>query len=282
MADLDQARSNVLRYMLRPLVRFCLRHAKPIQEFIDVLKVVYVEVALEELQKETSKINVSRLCVVTGVHRHDMNRIFREKRPPIRRAASLLARVVGVWESDKRFCNSSGQPRVLSVDGEDSEFRELVLAVSKTLNPGTVLYGLLRAGSVVHAPRGVRLVKAPVSHRKDPARVYELLARDVESLIEASEYNVRHNPEPRNLHLRTEYNNIFKSDIPKIRNWLINEGRKFHARARKFLAKSDLDLNPDRAARGEAAGYRVVLGAFSLTAEPLPIETEGSSEHFEE
>ncbi len=273
MTDLDQARSNVLRYMLRPLVRFCLRHSKPLQEFVDILKTVYVEVALEELRKETKKINVSRLCVVTGVHRHDMNRIFKERRPPIRRAVGLLARVMNVWESDKRFCNKSGQPRVLSLEGEDSEFRELVLSVSKTLNPGTVLYGLIRAGSIEKTAQGVKPIKTPISLMQDPARVYELLARDVESLIDAAEYNVQYNPEPRNLHIHTEYNNIFEKDIPKIREWLLREGRKFHARARKFLSKADQDLNLERASSGEPAGYRVVLGAFSMTQGP---RVEGS------
>lgn len=277
MSDSDEIYANTLRYMLRPLVRFCLRHSKPLQEFLDILKVVYVEVATEELRKETDKINVSRLCVVTGVHRHDMNRIFREKRPPIRKSVGLLSRVVNLWESDKRFCTKSGQPRVLGLEGDDSEFRILVSSVSKTLNPGTVLYGLIRSGSAEKTPNGLKLVRGAVSLHKDPSRVYELLARDVESLIEAAEFNIEHNPDPRNLHIRTEYNNIFKKDIPKIRAWVLSEGRKFHARARKFLSKSDLDLNLDRAASGEEAGCRVIVEAFSLTKD-APSDLEHRSD----
>lgn len=263
--QLDIARSSVLRYMLRPLVRFCLRHAKPLQEFVEVLKLVYVEIAIEELSRETRKINVSRLSVVTGVHRHDVERIFREKRPPIRKSAGLLARVTNRWETDSRFCNKAGAPRVLTIEGEDSEFRALVASVSKTLNAGTVLYGLLRAGAAEKTAKGLRLMRKPIYVSKDPAGAYEFLGRNLESLMEAAEENLVRNPDPKNLHIRTEFNNIFLAELPSIRAWLLREGRAFHAKARKFLSKFDGDLNLERTARGDAAGGRVVLGAFGLT-----------------
>ncbi|MBX7144039.1 MAG: hypothetical protein K1X79_06270 [Oligoflexia bacterium] len=274
MHDSQASQSNTLRYMLRPLVRFCLRHSKHIQEFIDTLKVVYVEVALEELSKETKKINVSRLSVVTGVHRHDVVRIFRERRPPIRKSVGLLARVINRWENDSRYCSKAGAPRLLSYEGDENEFKELVAHVSKTLNPGTVLYGLLRAGSVEKTARGLRLISKPLSLSQDPDKLYELLGRNVETLVEAAEHNIQFNPDPRNLHIRTEYNNVYKKDLPKIRQWLLREGRKFHAKARKFLSNCDADINPGLGDSEGTAACRVALGSFSWTAMPTITESE--------
>lgn len=255
-------RQQFLRSVLRPLVRFCLRGSLSIQGFIDELKVVYVEVGEEELRKTTAKVNVSRLSVMTGVHRKDVTRIYRQDDPPKHRAAPILTRLIGQWEQDPKFKTKKGKPRILSLDGENSEFAQLAASVSKNINPSTLAFELERIGAAKLSSRGIKLTQDIHRVGLEPEKRFEHLSRNVELLIHAGEENL-YNPKPtRNLNLRTEYDNIFRKDVPRIRKWLLKEGMAFHRRVRAYLARYDSDVHPSES---EQAGASVVLGSFSLS-----------------
>lgn len=259
-----------LRIMLAPIVRFALRHACTIQDIIDVLKICLVEVAAQEMAKVTPKINVSRISAMTGLTRRDVDVLFRKKGPPPQSTPGAPARVLGQWLSDKRFINSHGQPRVLSYEGENSEFRALCESISTNLHPGTVLFELERSGAVERTSRGLKVRKP--SHRfiRDPKKGYNLLARDVELLISAAEDNIHGSGADNNLHIHTEYDNLSQESLERIRIWFLKNGRAFHRRAREFLSKFDKDIHPD--IKGDGGG-RAVIGSFSLVSPKLDSES---------
>ena len=89
---------------------------------------------------------------------------------------------------------------------------------------------------------------------------YNLLSADLNSLARTVDENLSAPEEQKNLHARTEFDNIYYKDLPTIRKWLLEEGTRFHDKARSFLAQYDQDIVPDR---GGDAGAFVVLGAFS-------------------
>ncbi len=70
-----------------------------------------------------------------------------------------------------------------------------------------------------------------------------------------------------NLHLRTDFDNIYTSEIIPIRRWLIAEGKAFHKRAREFLSRFDKDLNED-VDETRKAGGKIVLTSFSFSSSP--------------
>ncbi len=255
-----------LRIMLRPLIRFALRGNLSLMDFIRISKVVFVEVGEEELKKVTKKINVSRLCVLTGVHRKDLDEIYRKKRTPTTYSVSIPARVLGEWEQNRRYRTSAGKPRVLSFEGEKSEFKDLVESLSTNLNPGTVLFELERLGSVVRTAQGLKLVKSVGKFDGKSEKALELVSRDVESLIGSAIENIS-TPKPvLNLHIRTEYDNVLVDKIPKIREWILKEGRAFHKKMRDYISTYDRDINPG-GGKGDG-GARVTVGAFSVTSWP--------------
>ena len=255
-------RLAALRLMLRPLVRFCLRGSHTLQEFVEAAKVVFVELAVEEMGRATTKINVSRISVMTGLNRKEVTALYREKRGMTVRTIGIIPRVMGQWESDKRFCFKPGKPRALTVEGDESEFRELVRSVSTNINPGTVLFEMERIGAVKRKKDQIALVKDVHRIEGDPTRGYELLARDIDSLIIAGEENIlKLKPEP-NMHFRTEYDNLYLKELPQIEQWLRDEGRAFHKRTREYLSQFDKDINPGN---GGAAGGKVTVTAFSTS-----------------
>jgi hypothetical protein len=146
-----------------------------------------------------------------------------------------------------------------------SEFSKLVATVNTDLNAGTVAFELERLGAIERTPKGCKLVDAIHYLGTELGEGLRLFAKDIDSLERAVSENLSAPPRTRNLHLRSEYDNIFYSALPEIRRWLVAEGREFHARVREHLSKHDRDLT-DRDTT-DPAGAKVSITTLSLTSQ---------------
>ena len=251
---------KVLERLLRPVVRLCLRQGIKLHDFVEVLKVTMVRVASEELNKEKDTSSLSRVSVMTGVHRKDVTRIARSD-TPIQPKANLVAKLIVQWQHDAQFRNSAGKARVLSIQGKDSEFAKLVQSVNgNNLNAYTVLNEMLRSGLIEKTPKGVRLASRLYLVSTGKEEGLDLLAGDTEDLISAVEQNLFLNESIKNLHLKTEFDNVVEDALPTIKQWLLDRGSEFHREVRNFIAKFDRDLNPTCSKAGKRV--RVVFGTF--------------------
>lgn len=251
---------QALKALLRPLVRFCLRHSLKLQDCVEILKAVFLEVAEEQLSSAGTAVSDSRLSVMTGVHRRDVVRLGQDE---VQQKASpdLLSKVLGHWLGHRKFSTSSKKPRVLSYAGKESEFASLVSSVSQDLNPYTVLFELERTGAVEKTRRGLKLKNRAYIPKGDLKSGFTLAATDVEHLFSCVEENLLSDETMPHLHLRTEYDNISESNASLIKDWLLREGSAFHQRARNFLSHLDLDHNKNASACGKK--IRIALGTFS-------------------
>ncbi|MCB0328838.1 MAG: hypothetical protein KDD70_04220 [Bdellovibrionales bacterium] len=262
MNSLADAQRRCLMRALRALAKVFLKGDGRFREFIEMARWAFIDVAKEELAGDGEKVNVSRISVRTGIDRESTKRVLRSEEDGVMSTKpSLASLVIGRWEQHKSFTTKSGKPRVLSYLGADSEFHDLVRYFDSSINPGTVLFELVRVGAVEKTSRGVKLV-GPVHHYLSNAEgILDLLGRNVESLVLAGDENATGGSKTRHHHMRTEFDNIFVDRIDRVRPWLVEEGRKFHKRLRSFLAKHDADVNP---ARKSEAGYNVSVGSFSF------------------
>lgn len=243
---------------MRPVVRFCLRNSMVLQEITEQLKRVLVEEAAESMRQAGERVNVSRISVMTGLHRRDVMRLTKGAGEPPS-PMSLASRVIGQWGQDTRFKTASGAPRILSYEGDQSEFKELVRCVSQDLNHCTVLFELERIGAVEKRKTGVKLIRPTLTISQDLEEGCELLARDSSDLMQSALQNIVDKPEIPQLHARTEYDNVSLAALPKIKNWLLEEGAAFHRRMREFISNLDKDTNAGLEGPG---GGRVVVGTF--------------------
>lgn len=256
----DEIYHSALRAFLRPIARYCLRRSIKLQDVVEALKASLLSVAQEEMVQNEKRQTVSRLSIMTGVHRKDVIRIIdhgEERREDI----NLPARIIGQWRVRPEFRSISGRPKTLSIEGGGSEFAALVRSVSKELNPYTVLFELERSGAVERRGDRLKLRSQSYEPKGDVRRSLEMLASDAEDLFEAVEENVFHAPELPNLHITTTYDNIAVYAVPKIREWFLKEGEAFHARAREFLSKYDRDSNTS--IKEKEGGVSVSLGSVS-------------------
>jgi len=241
--------------------------------------VTFVEVAREELERNQEKINISRLSVMTGLHRDEVGRLLEVGGEILlSETTNIIPRLVGQWLQDPRFCKKRGVPRVLGYEGLDSEFRTLVRVVSQHVDARSILFQLERTKLAERTKNGVRLNFAALGLSEEPDQGFALLAKDLDTLVQSVEENLLNPKEIFNLHLRTEYDRVYRKDLPQIRQWMVEEGKAMHRRAREFISQFDADLStassgsnqielPDQG-KNELADASVVLTTFSFTEEP--------------
>lgn len=255
--------SSALVVLLRPAIRFCLRHQLGIQDVHELSKRIFVEEAENSLRGSGEIVNISRVSVLTGIRRKEIPRL-RSGAPALGKRTSLMTKVIGRWLFDRNYSNPDGSPRLLSFSGRESEFHSLVRAVTSDLGAGTVLSELERVGAVERVKGKLELVAEAYEPGSDREKGFELLGMDTEDLVRAVEENVLKKLDPPNHHAATEFSRVPKDKALVVKRWLLKQGDVLHKNARKFLSKLDQDVNP-RAENGETV--RVVLGSFSRVSE---------------
>ena len=255
-----------LKALLRPVVRFAVRHSIQIQEITNALKEVFIEVASEAIEEQGSKVTISRLSVLTGLQRKDIKLITSDEHPLD--AKGLIGKIIGQWCYHENFSSGQGRPRVLSLQGENPEFHQLVESISTDLHPASVLFELERIGAVEKTNRGIKLIRKSYNPKGDLEASLGMLSRDSEDLGQAIEENVLGSAGPRHHHAKTEFDNIRPEAEKKIEAWFVHEGNKLHEKARNFLAQFDRDVTPSQR-KSSATPLRVVLGSFSFIQENI-------------
>lgn len=255
---------RLLQRCLRPVAHFCLRHGLRLQDLVECAKGELVRAARIELETQGMKGSTSRVSIATGVHRADVDRVS-SGAPPSVASQDFVTRLMGHWQSSPQFLSRSGKPRVLSIGDENSEFSQLVRAISKEPNPGTILTELRRLGLIEDTKGGIALQAASNVAPGDPEAGFNVLASDVHDLTRAVEENVLSNQAISHFHARTEFDNVRPEALEELRRLIVREGHKFHSEMRAIIGAADQDINPQAGDKG--SGVRVVVGAFSFVEE---------------
>lgn len=261
MPDIRDLIRGFLRRALMPLVALSIRYNVKLADFIDVLKECFVEAAERELRRNTGSASASRISVMSGVHRRDTTSILKRGMPQTS-SVNLIAKILGLWQQKADYRTADGSARELTIEGRSSEFAALVQEVSADLNPYTVLFELERLQAVTRTASGVALKVQLYEPAGDVGEGLGLLAGDVVDLCEGVNENIFLREQIPNLHIKTAYDNIPRSSLAGIREWLLNEGRAFHERARAYLSQFDRDV---LGVTDKSDRVRVAVGCFSRT-----------------
>lgn len=264
-----------LLLLMKPLVRLCLRHSIKVRELMEFLKNTYISVARDELESRHLPVTPSKISLMTGIQRREVSR-FMSQPVPVTADRDVITRVIGLWESGRKYRDRSGRPKTLSFSGREGDFADLVAQVSTDLNPYTVAFELERIGNVKQVRGGMKLLKSGYEPTGDLEQSLRLLAEDSEILHAAVSENI-FEPQPvKNIHVKTAFDNIPPHFEVQIREWFLNNGGEFHQRARQYLSSLDRDLNPEIAeqfpdsARISAAVTMVSLTACAGESQPEP------------
>jgi len=142
-----------IRYLLRPLVRLLLSNGISFPAFCDLLRSTYVKVAEEEFKLDSKPQTDSRISLLTGIHRREVNRLRGEHSQGISlpQQASMSALLLTIWSGHPEYLDAQGLPVPLPRLASTSEgisFEAMVQSVSKDFRARVVLDEWLRQGIV--------------------------------------------------------------------------------------------------------------------------------------
>ena len=142
-----------IRYLLRPLIRLLLSHGISFQVFCELAKSGYVKVAEEEFRLASKPQTDSRISLLTGIHRREINRLRNEPITEINLSqhASMSALLLTIWSGHPDYLDDQAAPVPLprlAKKGVGLSFESLVQSVSKDFRARVVLDEWLRQGIV--------------------------------------------------------------------------------------------------------------------------------------
>ncbi len=259
---LQQTISGSVLRILRALARVLIRHGFPFDAFVDLAKHAYVDVALSDFSIPGRKPSISRVSVLTGLTRKEVQRMVEaptlgdgEQQARHNRAA----RVVAGWVRDAEFQGADG-PRDLALD-EGVGFIELVRRYAGDVPPRAVLDELMRVGTVERLPDGgLRLLERAYIPRLSDLGKVTILGADVAWLIETIDHNLT-DPETPRFQRKVMYDNLPAEVLPEFRAYATEHAQQLIELLDHWLARHDRDANP----RVHGAGrMRAGVGIFSF------------------
>jgi hypothetical protein len=193
---------GALRRALRPLVRLLVAQQIAYPSLAGLLKSLYVEVADSEFRLEGRRETLSRVTLLTGIHRREVKRLREGMKDDdaVPRAIALGSQILSRWTHESDWLDRKGKPRVLARstgDGDGASFDDLVRSVSVDIHPRSVLDEWLRLGIVeLDAQDHVTLVTGAFVPTHGFEEKAHFVGRNLRDHIAAAAENLESDPSP--------------------------------------------------------------------------------------
>ena len=242
------AMGRALATLLRPIVRFLLKHSFPYSAFEAIAKRVYAQSATEDFALPGRKPSVSRASILTGLTRKDVHALLQEPWTGIDTTSThynRASRVVTAWVREDRFHGPDGAPRPLAMDGPDG-FAELVRRHGGDVPARAVLDELARVGSIETLDDGrLRLLQRAFVPAESVLLKLGILGADVAQLIET----ITHNLDPESpeawFQRKVQHIGIPVDQLPAFRDLSSKKAQALLELLDSWLAEHDMGQVPE-------------------------------------
>ncbi|MCS6947488.1 MAG: DUF6502 family protein [Steroidobacteraceae bacterium] len=144
---------SAYRKILRPLVRLLLKAGIRYDEFVELVKGVFVETVMFEGIEGSKNPSRARIAVVTGLSLVEVNRFIDDPSalPKFTRTrARDLVEILRRWHTEPAFSGPYGLPLELPFSSQEGRgFEDLVNLVGSPFPAGALLEDLIASGAVV-------------------------------------------------------------------------------------------------------------------------------------
>jgi hypothetical protein len=121
---------HTFRTVLRPLVRILFRAGVRFDEFIELLRGIYVEISIRDAMDLGKTISTGRISILSGVARRDVDRLVTSDdwlQVPKPTDVAALAAILHRWHTEATFLGPYGVPLELPMSGQAGRnFTDLV------------------------------------------------------------------------------------------------------------------------------------------------------------
>ncbi len=146
---------HTFRTVLRPLVRILFRAGVRFDEFIELLRGIYVEISIRDAMDSGKRISTGRISILSGVARRDVERLVTSDdwlQVPRPTDVAALAAVLHRWHTDATFLGPYGVPLELPMNGQAGRnFTDLVGGSPISIDPTSAYEQLLAAKMMVRS-----------------------------------------------------------------------------------------------------------------------------------
>lgn len=188
--------------LLRPLVRLFISCGTTFPALCDLLRELYVNVAVHDFALPDKEQTDSRISLLTGIHRKEVRRL-RSAGAPVRMVPAAVSRttqIVALWMADPRFTDENGAPaplRRVGSEGKGPTFETLVEEVTRDVRPRAVLDEWLdRRIAEIDAEGRVVLTEAAIAPKRGDERQLYYFGRNLHDHIAAAVANIASNSSP--------------------------------------------------------------------------------------
>lgn len=267
-----------LRTLLRPLVRLLLANGITVQAMTELLKEVFVDVAMKEFTLPGKKQSQSRVSIITGLTRKEVQRLTSKNESQDENDAgehhNRAAAVVAGWIRDTEFCNNN-VPEVLPINGEVSSFSSLVKRFSGDMPVRGMLDELIRVGAVEKIDNDhVKLVSRSYIPATGDKEKIHMLGTDVADLVETISHNIqldnKNADQTPRFQRKVMYDNLSEEAVQQFKLISSQRSQQVIEEFDRWLAKHDRDLNPGINGHGKLrAGVGIYYFEETLSQEKI-------------
>ena len=144
---------HTFRTVLRPLIRILFRAGVRFDEFVELLRGIYVEITIRNAMESNSKITTGRISILSGVTRRDVERLVASDdwlQIPRPTDLAALAAILHRWHTDSTFLGPYGVPLELPFTGQGGRnFTDLVQGSPLRIDPASAYEQLLAARMII-------------------------------------------------------------------------------------------------------------------------------------
>lgn len=190
---------------LVPVARFLLRSGISATEFLEVARLAFVHVAVQEFGVRGRETNSSRIAAMTGIQRKEVARlrgISPESFLDPRRTLSPLGQIVQEWATNSLYKDENGATKRLDPAGNDEVFERLVRRFMGDVPLGAVRSELIRLGAVLVDEDGMlRLQRSNMIPDSFDEKLISAIAYSLRGLAETIAYNTHPGRDPATLRI---------------------------------------------------------------------------------
>jgi hypothetical protein len=251
-------------HILRPLVRLLLAHGVSFQTFSELARTAYVKVADEEFRLPAKSQTDSRISLLTGIQRREVNRLRNnpDAEVSLPEQASRSALLLAIWSGHPEYQDEHGSPAALPrlSGGQGRSFEAMVRSVSKDIRPRVVLDEWLRQGVVTLGEDDMVHLRADafVQPRELDEKVY-YFGLNIHDHLAATVHNLA-GLEPPFLERCVFYDKLGADSVKELGDY----SRVVGMRALQAINKRAAELQQrDRGQQG--AVYRINFGVYNFS-----------------
>ena len=255
--------SSATRTLLKPLVRILLRNGVAAKSFYELVKHVYVQVVNDEFGITGKKATVSRVAILTGLTRKEVQAILAlpaEQRGRYEEEYNRATRVITGWLRDEDFGDGKGHPAPLPMSGKRTSFTALVKRYSGDIPVRALLDELVRVGAVKRLKDGrVGLVSRGYVPQRGLEEKLAILGNDTADLIATIDHNIFGNPSKPRMQRKVMYDNVPVEAARAFQTVAEDRAQEMLEALDRWLSHRDRDVNPTVRGKGR---IRVGIGIY--------------------